>query len=267
MIGLQQQAVQPTVGDTIWVTRTVTLPAGRTVRAADWDVADPVELLGAAKVALRGGSADISYPVAVWRAGAHTLQVPGPLLLSPDGTVDSLPTEPLTLRVASVLPRAAADTSLHPQPRAEFVPRGVTSPIPLLVLLIGACLLLAPLHWWWRRRGRPHSQRTSPRQTGPAKPSLERWADAGESRAVAAAATVRLRATVAARLASAVPALDTDEVLARITTERPDWPVAELGAVLHALDAARFGNGPAPDAIALARDAAELEARLTQAAA
>ncbi len=267
MTELPQQSAQPTVGDTVWVTRTVTLPPGRTVRAADWDVADPVELLGPAKVALRGGSADISYPLAVWRAGTHNLQVPGPLVLSPDGTVDSLAAEPLTLRVASVLPRVATDTSLHPQPRAEFVPRGVTSPVPLLVLLILACLLLAPLHWWWRRRGRPHPKGTSAHQSGSAKPSLERWADAGESRAVAAAATVRLRATVATRLPSAVPSLDTEEVLARIATERPDWPIEELGELLQALDAARFGNGAAPDSMALAREAAQLESRLTQAAA
>ena len=267
MSALPLQSAAPTVGDTIWVTRTVTLPAGRTVRAADWEVADPLELLGAAKVSLRGGSADISYPLAVWRAGDHTLQVPGPLLLSPDGSVDSLPAEPLTLRVASVLPRHAADTSLRPQPRAEFVPRAMTTPVPLLVLLVAACLLLGPLHWWWRRRGRPHPKVASALHGGPTKPPLERWADAGESRAVAAAATVRLRAIIASRLPSAVIALDTKAVLARIATERPDWPVAELTDLLQGLDAARFGTGAGPDVLALARTALELEGRLIQAAA
>ena len=72
---------------------------------------------------------------------------------------------------------------------------------------------------------------------------------------------------MAARLPSAVPSLDTEEVLARIAAERPDWPIEELGELLQALDAARFGNGAAPDSMALAREAAQLESRLTQAAA
>ena len=257
----------PTVGDTIWVTRTVDLPAGRSLRAAEWEVADPIELLGPPRITLRGGSADVSYPLAVWRAGFHTVQVPGPLLLSPDGGVDSLRAEAVTFRVASVLPRAATDTSLRPQPRADFVPRPATTPVPLILLLIVAIALLAPIHWWWRRRGRPARKPAPADMGGPAKPPLERWADAGESRAVAAAATSRLRATVAARLPGALPSLDTEAVLAHVAEQRPDWPLAELGDVLRALDEARFGDGALPDAMGLTRWAAELEHRLVQEAA
>ena len=261
------QAALPTVGDTIWVTRTIELPAGRSLRASGWEVAEPVELLGPPRISLRGGSAEVSYPIAIWRAGFHTVQVPGPLLLSPDGGVDSLRPEAVTLRVASVLPRPATDTSLRPQPRADFVPRPVTTPLPLILLLVVAVALLAPLHWWWRRRGRPARRPTAADKGGPARPPLERWADAGESRAVAAAATSRLRAALAARLPAAPPSLDTDEVLATVAEHRPDWPLAELGDVLRRLDEARFGNGPLPDAMGLARWAADLEPRLLQAAA
>ena len=261
------QGDAPTVGDTIWVTRTVDLPPGRSLRAAVWEVADPIELLGPPRIALRGGSAEVSYPLAVWRAGFHTVQVPGPLLLSADGGVDSLRAEVRTLHVASVLPRAATDTSLRPQPRAEFVPRPATTPVPLILLLVLAIALLAPLHWWWRRRGRPARKPTAASMGGPAKPPLERWADAGESRAVAAAATSRLRATLAARLPGASPSLDTEAVLAHVAETRTDWPSAELGDVLRALDEARFGKGALPDAMGLARWAAELEPRLVQEAA
>jgi hypothetical protein len=257
----------PTVGDTIWVTRTVDLPPGRSLRAADWEVADPIELLGPPRISLRGGSADVSYPLAVWRAGFHTVSVPGPLLLSSDGGVDSLRAEVVTLHVASVLPRAATDTSLRPQPRADFVSRPVTTPYPLILLLIVAIVLLAPIHWWWRRRGRPAAKLAPPDLGGRAKPPLERWADAGESRAVAAAATSRLRAALAARLPGALPSLDTEAVLAHVAEQRPDWPSAELGDVLRALDEARFGNGALPDAMGLARWAAELELRLVREAA
>jgi hypothetical protein len=257
----------PTVGDTIWVTRTIDLPPGRSLRAADWEVADPIELLGPPRITLRGGSADVSYPLAVWRTGFHTVQVPGPLLLSSDGGVDSLRAEVVTLHVASVLPRAATDTSLRPQPRADFVPRPATTPFPLILLLILAIALLAPIHWWWRRRGRPARKLSPADLAGPAKPPLERWADAGESRAVAAAATSRLRAALAARLPGALPSLDTEAVLALVAQRRPDWPSSELGDVLRALDQARFGTGVLPDAMGLARWAAELEPRLVEEAA
>lgn len=267
MIQARPQAALPTVGDTIWVTRTVELPAGRSLRAAEWEVSDTVELLGPPRVSLRGGSAEVSYPIAIWRAGFHTVQVPGPLLLSPDGAVDSLRPEVVTLRVASVLPRPATDTSLRPQPRADFVPRPATTPIPLLLFLILAFALLVPLHLWWRRRGRPGQRVTAAHLGAPVRPPLERWADAGESRAVAAAAAARLRAALAARLPAAPPSLDTDEVLAVIVTQRPDWPGAELGEVLRALDEARFGSGTLPDAMGLARWAAELEPRLLREAA
>ena len=266
IVGAMQSDV-PTVGDTIWVTRTVDLPPGRSLRAAEWELADPIELLGPPRIALRGGSADVSYPIAVWRAGFHTVSVPGPLLLSSDGGVDSLRAEVVTLHIASVLPRAATDTSLRPQPRADFVPRPATTPVPLILLLIVAIALLAPIHWWWRRRGRPPGKRAAAEMGGPAKPPLERWADAGESRAVAAAATSRLRAALAARLPGALPSLDTEAVLAHVAEQRPDWPSAELGDVLRALDEARFGNGALPDAMGLARWAAELEPRLVREAA
>jgi hypothetical protein len=257
----------PTVGDTIWVSRTVDLPAGRTLRAADWAAADPVELLGPPRISLGDGRAEIAYPVAVWRTGSHTLQIPGPLLLAADGRVDSLPGQALTLHVASVLPRPATDTTLRPQPRAEFVPRPSTTPLPLIVLLLLALAVLVPLHRWWRRRGRPPVRAAGLERGNPAIPPLEQWAQAGESRAVAAAATARLRLALAARLPDAPPSLDTEAVVARIAERRPEWPVQELAEVLRQLDRSRFGTGPLPDAVALARRALELEPRLLPEAA
>jgi hypothetical protein len=257
----------PTVGDTIWVTRAVDLPPGRTLRAADWEAPDPVEVLGPPRIALGEGRAQVSYPVTVWRAGTHTVEVPGPLLLAADGGVDSLAGETVTLSVASVLPRPATDTTLRPQPRADFVPRPATTPIPLIVLLLLALAMLIPLHRWWRRRGKPVRKAAGLEPAGAAKLPLERWADAGESRAVAAAATVRLRLALADRLPGALPSLDTEAVLAHIAQHRPDWPVAELADVLRQLDRARFATGALPDAVALARRAAELEPRLLAEAA
>lgn len=261
------QGERPTVGDTIWVSRSVELPPGRTLRAGEWEAADPVELLGPPRVSIGDGRAQVSYPLAVWRPGTYTVSVPGPLLLAPDGGVDSLGGHSVTLEVASVLPRAATDTSLRPQPRADFVPRPSTSPVPLIILLLLALAILVPLHWWWRRRGRPERKPAAAVQGGPAQPPLERWADAGESRAVAAVASTRLRLALASRLPGALPSLDTEAVVGHIAEQRPDWPVAELTEVLRELDRARFGTGTWPDAVALARRAADLEPRLLPEAA
>lgn len=260
------QGAAITVGDTVWIRREVNVPAGHTVRPADWEPEDPVQLLGPPRVIVRGGSAEIAYPVVVWVTGDHTVRPPGPLLLGTDGTVDSLPSVSMTLRVRSVLPSVPPDSTLKPQPRAEFVARGATTPIPLLILIALALLLLAPLHWWWRRRGEPRP--LGPAETGgPAHPPLERWADAGESRAVAAAATRRLRSILAARVPTVHPGLDTDAAMAELHSARPDWPLEELGDLLRSLDEARFGHMAFPDAIGLARWAGELESRLTREAA
>ncbi len=266
ILALQARAPSgaPTVGDTIWVARTVAVPAGATVRPADWNAPDPVERLGPPRVTARGDSATIAYPVVVWRAGPLAVDVPGPLLLRADGGVDSVAPAPVELRIASVLPQVPADSTLAPQPRAEFVPRPATSPVPLLILLGFAILLLVPLHWWWRRRGHARPRPVLP--TAPADPPLERWADAGESRAVASAAAARLRATLAARMAEAHEGLDTEHLL-RAVAARTDWPLGELADLLRARDEARFGRATFPDALGLARWAGELAPRLVPEAA
>ena len=260
MTAVPGQTPAPTVGDTIWVARTVALPAGATVRPADWDAPEPIERLGAPVVTARGDSVEVAYPIVVWRAGPLTVELPGPLLLRAGGPIDSLPPQPVSLRIASVLPAVPPDSSLAPQPRADFVPRTSATPIPLLVLLTAAVLLLAPIHWWWRRRGRPRSRIALP-IPGPDEPPLDRWADAGETRAVASVATARIRGLIAARMPPAHVGLDTESLL-RTVSGRADWPLAELGDVLHSLDEARFGHSPFPDAIGLARWVEELAPRL-----
>jgi len=137
----------------------------------------------------------------------------------------------------------------------------------LLVLLVIAIAILVPLHRWWRRRGKPVVKGAPLEAGGPAIPPLEQWAHAGESRAVAATATARLRLTLAARLPGALPSLDTETVIAHVTEQRPQWPVSELADVLRQLDRTRFGTGALPDAVALARRALELEPRLLPEAA
>jgi hypothetical protein len=254
------------VGDTIWLVRDVGVPAGRVVRAASWDPADPVELLAPGRVIARGETAQVAYPIVVWRPGDYTLSPPGPLLLASNGHVDSLPPQAVTVHVASVLPSVPADSVLSPQPRAGFVPRSALTLLPLVFLWGAAALLLAPLHWWWRRRG-PHITRDHSQERVRPGPPLERWADAGETRAVAAATNARLRSIIAVEVGGMARQADTETLIAELSNSRPDWPLDELQGVLRDLDLARFGDTSEADVLALSRRAEAVEARLPRTAA
>jgi hypothetical protein len=257
---LLMQGGSPTVGDTVWLSRTVAVPPGYIVRAADWDPTDPIELLGRPRVVITGDSAQITYPVVVWQPGAQAIELPGPLLLGPGGTVDSLRSQQIKLEVRSVLPRTSPDSALAPQPRAAIVTLRAVSLAPLVVLWVVSLAILLPLHIWWRRRGKPAPAMAPKARI--AEPPLNRWADDGEYRAVANISAVRLRSALAQRVAAALPGLDTERLLSELAAVRPDWPLAELGKVLRGLDEVRFGVSPASDALELSRSSAAIRARL-----
>ncbi len=261
------QGALPTVGDTVWLRRTVRLPAGHTVRAAEWEPSDPIQLLGRARVMATGDSAEIAYPVVLWRPGRHTVNLPGPLLLGPGGTVDSLADEPMSLEVRSVLPTVPRDSSLAPQPPASVVRRNTASLIPLALLWLATLVLLLPLHIWWRKRGPPTRASATVLRPGALEAPLARWADAGEHRAVASVATAQLRAALAERVPAAHPGLDTERVLAELAAARPDWPLDDFGSVLRGLDNVRFGAASPTEALSLSRSSLALRERVLREAA
>src|SRR4029078_12844916 len=80
LTALLLQGPPPTVGDTIWLARSVAAPSRYVVRASDWDPADPVEPLGRPRVVITGDSARISYPTVIWTPGAHQIDLPRPPL-------------------------------------------------------------------------------------------------------------------------------------------------------------------------------------------
>jgi hypothetical protein len=265
LLGLIAQGPGPTVGDTIWLNRSIAVPPGHVVRAADWDPADPVELLGRPRIVLAGDSAEIAYPVVIWQPGPIVIDLPGPLLLGPAGSVDSLSSQRISLVIRSVLPPGVPESTLVPQPRAAFVNQRTVSPLPLVLLWTTALALLLPLHLWWRRRGKPGPL---PAAVGPIpEPPISRWADDGEYRAVANVSAVRLRAAVAQKVSAAHPGLDTERLLSELAAVRPDWPLRELGDVLRALDEARFGVASPSDTLELSRSSTQLRERLLREAA
>lgn len=263
LLALLQQGA-PTVGDTIWLVRTVAVPSGSAVRPAAWNPTGDLETLGPPRVRTRGDSVEIAYPVVIWLPGSRTVEVPGPLLLLAGGGVDSIPAEGMTVTVASILPAGIPDSLLQIQPAAEPVVRGERTLASVLALLLLTTLLLIPIHLLWHRRGK-----ALPRV--PARPALslplERWADAGEVRVVLAAATASLRDAIARAVPEATPAVDVPQVLAAVRATRPDWPHDEIADVLGALEEARFTPEAFPDAAGLATWAQSLAAQLTKAAA
>ena len=251
----------PTVGDTVWVSRTIALPAGWSARAPAWDPGGAVELLGRAVVDVLGDSVRVRYPLVVWQPGSHVVEVPGPVLLSPRGDVDSVRLSRVTITVASVLPAVSPDSVLQPQPPTGIIPRPATSMVPLLVLWGVAAVLVLPLHWWWRRRGRPAPPRDAPEPTA-SSPPVARWAAAGESRAVAAAGMMALKETVAKRVPDASPTLDSDAWLAVLRARKPAWPLEELGQVVREMDGSRFAPLTEGDALELYHRAMALCSRV-----
>jgi hypothetical protein len=235
------QARHPTVGDTIWARRRVSVAAGHSVRATTWELTGDVEVLGRPRITTANGVTEIAYPLVAWTAGAHTVSVPGPLLLAADGSVDSLAPLDMTFTVASVLPGNVPDTALHPQPQAGIVHRRTVSWAPLLLLLGAALVLLLPLHWLWRRRG---PKAMLPAADRDPVPPLARWAEAGESRIVLAAAAAQLRAAA--------------DSARRRGAEDPAAADAEVEAALRALDDARFAGATPTHAAALFARAAAL---------
>ncbi len=153
LLALLQQGA-PTVGDTIWLVRTVAVPRGGVARPAPWNPTGALETLGPPRVTVRGDSVEIAYPVVGWLAGSHSVEVPGPLLLLAGGGVDSIPAEKVSVTVASVLPAGVPDSLLQIQPAAQAVVRGERTIRSLLALLLLAGLILLPVHLLWRRRGK-----------------------------------------------------------------------------------------------------------------
>ena len=232
------QSVAPTVGDTIWVESTVHVPARHLVRLSPWEPTGEVELLGTPRVIRDGDSVTVRYPMVAWRPGSHSLVVPGPEFIAPDGTVRSGPSHSVTVEVASVLPDAPAD-ELSIKAESGIVGRPITSWIPMALMLVVAMALAAPLWWWWLRRGPP----PAPRQTDASMPELpvEQWSAAGEHRAVLAAASGTLRHALAGPIEQLPRSSDLAAWIDAVeqTTEAP-WDGAAVVVLLRDIDRVRF---------------------------
>lgn len=237
LILAQQPGAPPTVGDTVWIIRTLAVPAGMTVRPRPISASAVAEPLGPPEVVRIEDSVRVRYPMVAWQPGRHAITVPGAILVRSDGWSDTLPDGRATIEVATVLPETARD-SLSPFPQKPPVERTRRSPLPVLLLTLLAGAILVPLHWWWGRRGPPVSVARAPVTPGPSEVMLASWLAAGEYRAAVEGWFHRLGAlggrdaegdALLARLGQARFAPLPEESMAELCREVASWSERRAG--------------------------------------
>ncbi len=250
------QAPVATVGDTIWVERVVAIAPRYLAQLPEWELEGDVELLGTPLLRRHGDSISLAFPLVAWRPGTHTLSVPGPRLIAPDGQVEEVPVSPRIITVGTVLPDTPKD-SLPIRPEAGVIRRPTVSWLPMVLLLVVVAMIMAPSWWLWLRRGRaPPSE---PPGAAP-DPPLDRWIDAGERRTVLAAATGAVRDALATRLPEVHVRLETEACIAALVEAETTWDTGAVAELLQELDRARFAPEGSEDVLDLyhrARDRAQ----------
>lgn len=228
---LLQPGETPAVGDTVWLRRVLTVPGGMSVRPRPIAASAVLEPLGPPEVASSGRDITIRYPVVFWRPGTHRVEMPAVIVVRSDGFSDTLGSATTTVEIRSVLPAGAKRDSLEPAPPAEAVSRSTPSPLPLTLLVVLAALVLIPLHYWWRRRGKvpPPAPPVSP--PGPDASDVAAWVEAGELHAAA-------------------------DAYAWLLASRGQSDDSSVQALVGQLHAARYGALPPAELLALCRDAA-----------
>lgn len=250
-----------TVGDTVYLTRT--LPAPPRVRARPHPLPSTavVEPLADPVVELRGQVLVLRYAVAVFEPGLQRIAMPNIELFYADGNAETVLGDTAVVEVRSVLPPGDSlpppRTSLGPLPR----PRRNGAPV---VMLVG--VVAAGVGAWAISRRRVAPRPRPPEGDGPAvAASLRTWVEAGELRAAAAALAGLLRRTIAGLEPAAEAGLSTEALLAVLRRRCPAWPLAEVEDVLRALERARFAPAVPHDVLSLEEQVGMLTERLGRA--
>lgn len=249
----------PTVGDTVWLERRVTAPAGWSVRPGRLAPGGAVEPLGD-PVAVRDASGWlVRYPVVAWTTGPQAVSLPVLWRLGPGGGADSGAAGVAAFTVASVLPDTGTPA---PRPAREPLRLGRRSALaPVAAMFLAAGLLAGAVRW---RRRQPRPERPAPQVPVEREVPERDWIAAGERAAVAARAAAELRAAVARSVPEAHVGLTTEECLDAMARARPGVALAPVAAALRTLDEVAFGGAPEPDVAAIAVQARLLARKMAR---
>ncbi|HEU5218511.1 MAG TPA: hypothetical protein VFU23_07620 [Gemmatimonadales bacterium] len=179
---LVMQAALPSVGDTVWVERTVPGVGTAVLRPQPWSLGTLGQQLGPAIVELGSTGALVRYPLVFWYPGEHQLSMPGPVLVRRDGSSDTLAAAPVRVRVASVLPEGVSRARLEPKGARVPIPLEARTLLPAGLLALVVLLLTGLVALRWRRRGRAPLRRQAVAAM-PALTTFQQWAAQGEFRA------------------------------------------------------------------------------------
>jgi hypothetical protein len=178
---MMQEPARRTVGDTLTIIQHVRTVPGAVVQPRMLIDSSLVTLLSPPSMTRDGANVRIAYRVAVWQPGSNDLILPGPVVVTPDGRVDTIADYHVQLQVATVLPSGKVATTIAPKGARPVIPRGDRTVIPFLLLLGLLAGAIALARWWLRRRG----PEPVPPSVLPAAPldaeKLERWLAAGEA--------------------------------------------------------------------------------------
>jgi hypothetical protein len=240
-----------TVGDTVWISRTVSSSANVAVRLEPLTASKVLLPLEPPRWSYAEGTVAITYVVALFEPGAHTVSMPAVELVLPDGRTEVLPAAAVAIAVASVLPGPAR--GLPPKGSLGPVPREPHTWLPVVALPAGMLLLTILAARFARRR--------DPRPARPPLPAeemrvpIEEWIAAGESRAVATVVALRLRQIVADTVEGIDAPLDVEGCARVLEMSDRGSPARELAGVLRALERARFSPAAPADVHEVVDDA------------
>ncbi|MFQ5550676.1 MAG: hypothetical protein ACE5FJ_05515 [Gemmatimonadales bacterium] len=249
-----------TIGDSVWVTTTFALDPEERMRIGVPDPSSNSVVLERPEWTRGPNGATVQFVVALFDLGDVTLGTPPIELLTPDGSVRTLGPSAVHVTVASVIP--AADSTPALRPGFDPIPRPVTRAEPFVFLLLTTCFIA---YVWWSLRSRRH-----PRPLADALPAsrigapLTRWADLGETRAVASVANSRLRSFLAERTSQASNSLTTAECMEVLRNFGEDLPVREIEELLRALDNVSFAPAVASDVLRIAEQVDDLISELSR---
>ncbi len=248
----------PTVGDTIWLVRVVTLAPEWRLKPGPFENQGDVVPLGDPWFARGIGGDTVRYPVVAWTAGPHHFRLPTLWLVGAGGRSDSLPGGAADVMVRSVLPADGA----RPAPKALLPPldSGPASPWPpLIAAILGTVGLVAGVRL--RRRGPRPMQAPADFVTAGGAPD-ERWLAAGEPKAVAARAAHVLREALARVIPDAHEWLPVREALDAAEGRIPGATFRRVREALLALEQVSFAVAHGTDVQRVAIEARELAREL-----